>query len=235
MTTLNQFLAACRVDLGYTESPSGSNCQKFAACAHHANCKAWCATWLVCKARQTGLHLPNYGAYTPTLAQAFKDQGRYGRTPRVGAFGFVYHDELGRIAHVFAVEAVKTGGYTIGLNGNSNDGGSRTGGKVCRVTRSPHNITYGYPLYSTSTVVYNPVVYNPYRAPVLTDSRPFVWQPNATDTDTRFTQWATRARVDGNWGPDTQDHLGDFQQAHGLVRDYKIGPQTLAALKAQHR
>lgn len=229
LPTIAQYLAACRADLGYEERYK--NLTKFAAQAGHPNGQAWCLTFLVAKAKQTGLHLPSYGAFTPTLAQDFKDAGHYGRTPRVGAFGFVYNHSLGRIAHVFVVEAVKTGGYTIGINGNSNAAGSRTGGMVCRVTRSPQDITFGYPSYASTSAP----VYNPYRVPVLTTSRPYIDQKNATDAETNYIQWAVGAKVDGDWGDITQDKVGDFQDHYGLKRDYRVGPQTLSYMKKVHR
>lgn len=237
MTSVSSFLYACRADLGYSESPSGSNCNKFASCAGHKNCEPWCATFLVCKAKRTGLHLPNYSAYTPTLAQGFKDMGRYGRTPRVGAFGFVYHPELGRVAHVFVVEKVLSDGYTIGINGNSNDGGSRTGGKVCRVTRSPLHITYGYPVYSTVSTTPTTAA-NPWRTPVLTDSRPYISRTSSkTKAEVQWVQWACMGpnHDDGVWGDMTEKYVRLFQSKHGLGVDGRVGPNTLSKMKAVRR
>jgi hypothetical protein len=234
LPTVQQFLAACRADLGKQEYPRGSNHQEFAARAHHANDEPWCLTYLIAEALKTGLRLPYYGAYTPSLAQAFKAQGRYGTTPRVGAFGFVYHPKIGRIAHVFAVEQVLADRYTIGFNGNSNTDGSREGYMVCRVKRSPLNITYGYPVYALTAPVTHP---NPYPVPVLGSREYIARGTRKTKAETQYIQWAAGgpAYDDGVWGDKTDDLVGDFQDRHGLRRDYRVGPKTLADLKAVRR
>lgn len=237
MTTTAQFLAACRADLGYHESPLGSNCQKFAACAHHANCHAWCCTFLVCKARQTGLHLPNYGAFTPTMAQAFKDIGRYGHTPHVGAFAFVYHPELGRIAHVTAVEVVYSDGTFGDIGGNTNQTGGRTGGYVGRHRRTTTNITFGYPIYSTSAPV---VHHNPYAVPVLTSSRPVLKAgAKMTSAEVKWVQWAAGiplgSAIDGIWGPQTNSAVKAKQTHFGLKATAVVDAATLSKFKTVTR
>jgi len=230
--TAAQFLARCRPELGYTERPV--NLTKYAAMAGHPNGNAWCITFLVAMAKATGLKLPYYGAYSPAMAQAFKNAGRYGTTPRVGAFGFVYHPELGRIAHGFVVESLLPDRYTIGINGNSNSGGSRTGGMVCRVKRSPYRITYGYPNYALTSVSHT----NPWPVPVLTTARPYIGQETKkTSAEVKYVQWAAMgpAHDDGVWGPATEEGVRDFQTAHGLKRDGNVGPQTLNVMKTVRR
>lgn len=236
LPTVQQYGNWLRAQLGKTEHPIGSNCQEFASIAHHANCHPWCATLLVAGARRTGLILPSYSAYTPTLASAFKAQGRYGSTPRVGAFGFVYHPELGRIAHAFWVEAVYSNHYTLGINGNSNDDGSRAGYKVCRVKRSPYHITFGYPRYATSTTT-STTHPNPYAVPVL-GSRPYISRTSKKTTiETKYIQWAAGgpAYDDGSWGDVTERIVRAFQDHHGLGVDGRVGPATLRAMAAVRR
>lgn len=238
MTTRAAFLAACRAELGYHETPV--NRTKFAAQAHHPNGEAWCLTFLVAKARQTGLHLPYYGAFTPSMAQAFKAAGHYGLTPRVGAFGFVYHPELGRIAHAFVVETLLPDRFTIGINGNSNNDGSRNGIMVCRVKRSPYHITYGYPTYSstatapTATVTTHP---NPHPVPVL-GSRPYIYRAgHHTAAEVQYIQWAAGGPLydDGIWGTTTERIVRSFQEHKGLRPDGEVGTRTLTAMRAVRR
>lgn len=236
LPTVDQYGAWLRAQLRKTEHPIGSNCQEFASIAHHANCHPWCATLLVAGARRTGLILPSYSAYTPTLASAFKAQGRYGTTPRKGAFGFVYHPKLGRIAHTFWVEAVYSNHYTLGINGNSNDDGSRAGYKVSRVKRSPYHITFGYPRYalSSTTSTTHP---NPYPVPVL-GSRPYISRlTKHTTAEVKYIQWAAGgpAYDDGVWGDLTDKIVGNFQDHYGLRRDYRVGSATLSKLKLIRR
>lgn len=149
MTTVAQFLAACAKDIGYTESPPGSNKTKFAACAGHANGQPWCATWLACKAKETGLQLPSTSAYTPTMFNGFKAAGRSGSAPRAGAFAFWdFPDDLHRIQHVSVVVSWEQTTVST-IDGNSSVSGSQSnGGQVVRRTRSRSQVVgYGYPVY----------------------------------------------------------------------------------------
>ncbi len=235
MPTTATFLAACRAEIGYNETPK--NLTKFAAQAGHPNGNPWCLTFLVAKARQTGLKLPNYGAYTPTMAQAFKDQGRYGKTPRVGAFMFVYYPSMGRIGHVGVVEAVHkdSSGRIVAvtcIEGNSSASGSRTGGAVCRVKRSLTNLTFGYPLYTAPSTAKT----NPYAVPVLTTSRPYLAKGvKMTANEIKYVEWAVGTTANGTWDDDLTKRVKAFQTAKGLLSDGKVGPKTLTAMKAVRR
>lgn len=234
MTTVAAFLAACRADLGYQETPK--NLTKFAAQAGHANAQPWCLTYLVAKARRTGLKLPNWGAYTPTMAQAFKNQGRYGRTPRVGAFMFVYYPAMGRIGHCGVVEAVHkdSSGRIVAvtcLEGNSSASGSRTGGAVCRVRRSLSNLTFGYPLYTSVATKANP-----YAVPRLTTARPYLAKGvKMTAAEVKYVEWAVGTTSNGTWDDDLTRRVRAFQSAKGLRVDGRVGKLTLEKMKAVRR
>lgn len=153
LPTVDQWLNHLRSKIGVAEHPLGSNCQEF---SHYLGreCESWCADFLVASARRTGLILPNESAYTPTLAQGFKDAGRWGARPARGAFGFVYHTSEGRIAHTFNVEAVNQDESFATLEGNSNNGGSREGLYVCRHRRTMAKgsgswvVGFGYPKFA---------------------------------------------------------------------------------------
>jgi len=228
--TVDQFLARCRREIGYTEKPV--NLTKFAAMAGHPDGNAWCITFLVAMAHETGLILPYHGAYSPAMAQAFKNQGRYGTTPRKGAFGFVYHPELGRIAHGFVVESLLPDRYTIGINGNSNSGGSRTGGMVCRVKRSPLRITYGYPKYAIPTTLHP----NPYAVPLLSTGRPYLGVGmKMTANEVKYVQWAVTGTITGTWTATLTQLVKGFQDHHGLLVDGKVGKYTLGVMKTIRR
>lgn len=234
MTTTAAFLADCRPDIGYNETPK--NLTKFAAQAGHANGQPWCLTYLVAKARRTGLKLPNYGAYTPTMAQAFKNQGRYGTTPRVGAFMFVYYPSMGRIGHCGVVEAVHkdSSGRIVAvtcLEGNSSASGSRTGGAVCRVKRSLANLTFGYPVYETAVRKANP-----YAVPVLTKARSYLAKGvKMTANEVRYVEWAVGDTTNGVWDDLLTQRVKAFQKAKGLLIDGRVGVNTLKAIQAVRR
>jgi surface antigen len=235
MATRSAFLAACRAEIGYAEVPT--NRTKFAAQAGHPNGNPWCLTFLVAKARQVGLKLPGYGAYTPTMAQQFKNIGAYGKTPRVGAFMFVYFPSMGRIAHVGVVEAVNADGTITTIEGNSNSAGSRTGGSVVRHRRSLTNLTFGYPAYSAEAAPKPTTTKpNPYATPVLSSSRPFISAASKkTANEIRWIEWACKRSVTGTWSSALTTAVKAFQKAHGLLDDGKVGPKTLAAMKAVRR
>lgn len=137
MTTVKQYLTWCASQVGTQERPRGTNRQPYAALAHHADGYAWCATYLVAGARQTGLGLPS-GADTASCAlneAAFKRAGRLYTTPQVGDWLFVYFPSLARAAHTGVVVAVD-GAYVRTVEGNSNDEGGREGYEVCRRRRA---------------------------------------------------------------------------------------------------
>jgi len=235
MTTVEHWLATCRSELNYEEYPRGSNRTKFAAEAGHANGYAWCVTYLVAMAKRSGLHLPYYGAGAQQMADAFKHIGRYGTTPRVGAIGFKYHPELGRIAHAFTVESLLADHYTSGINGNSNTDGSREGYKVCRVKRSPYRITYGYPVFTAP--ITTTLHANPYAVPVL-GSRLYISRDSKkTTSEVKYIQWAAGgpAYDDGVWGDTTEKIVRHFQDIKGLYVDGRVGTKTLTVMKAVRR
>lgn len=145
-------LAVARRNLGISESPKGSNCQQYSK-SRGRPCEAWCQDFAGSVAVAAGVNI--FGGektgYTPTAAENYRRAGRYGKTPRVGAQVFFYHESMGRIAHTGWVESVSPDGKTfISIEGNSNADGSRSGGTVCRVNRkNDRYTTFGYPIYKT--------------------------------------------------------------------------------------
>lgn len=156
MPSADAYLAHLTADDGYVEAPT--NRTKFAARAGHLNGYAWCATFLVAGARDTGLALPPgvESAYTPTQEAAFKRAGRLHTTPQRGDFGFIYFAAQGVVGHVFAVLGVR-GNLVDTVEGNTNGAGSANGGMVARRTRtfghrgSIYVRSFGRPDYTTSS------------------------------------------------------------------------------------
>lgn len=143
--SVEQFIAACRADVGYVETPT--NRTKFASMAHHANGYAWCHTFLVGEANATGLNLPDGvdgdavpdvvagTAYTPSGANAWKAAGRWSLTPHPGDWGYIDFpgDGVDRISHVALITAVHPDGTVSTIEGNTSSGVSgsqRNGGMV---------------------------------------------------------------------------------------------------------
>ena len=158
MSTAPDYVRAAAAELGYSETPAGSNRTKFAAEASHANGYPWCATFLVAIARRTGLTLPNESAYTPTMAQGFRNKGRWHSVPRYGDFVFYdFPDNSSRIQHVGVVEMVRPDGKIEAIEGNTSFGNNANGGTVMRRIRSQASVVgYGRPLWTEAPAPVEP-------------------------------------------------------------------------------
>ncbi len=143
-----RFLRELRSELGYTEVPT--NDTKFGR-RYGMNFQPWCAMFVSVKAQDADVAaiIPRF-AYTPAGAQWFKDQGRWGDVPRVGAIAFYDTAGMGRISHVGVVEKVFPDGSWYSLEGNTNTAGSREGKAVARQhrTRVGTRGGFGYPDYT---------------------------------------------------------------------------------------
>lgn len=231
MTTAAQLLAEARRHLGVVEAANGSN--PFGR-QYGTDRVAWCAqfTWACFQNVDAGALHPKT-AYTPTLANWFRNAGRFGTQPRVGALVFFdWKDSVKRIQHVGIVEAVETGAI-VTIEGNTSSGtrGSQdNGGGVHRRRRSLAGIVgYGYPDYADVR---------------STDA------PQVDVSVARALQAAVHVTVDGQWGPRTDGALalvrriaflsspGDVratQAAVGTKADGQWGPKSADALEATVR
>lgn len=132
-------LRIARGEIGVTESPRGSNRQKYGA-AYSMNGVAWCAefVWWVFRGADVPLLLKT--AYTPALAGAYQRAKRWlpntSTKVQPGDIVLFYWPNMGRIAHVGIVEKVLPSGDIQTIEGNTDAGGSRTGGQVMRRVRS---------------------------------------------------------------------------------------------------
>ena len=154
MRTAEDFINACNQEVGYIEEPI--NRTKFAAIAGHRNGQPWCHTFLVAKARQTGVDLPPGvadTAYTPSGVAAWKRAGRWFTDPKPGDWAyFDFPDNVRRVQHVgVVVSANSTTHIIVTIEGNTSAGrsGSQTnGGGVFRRIRGTGTVVgYGRPWY----------------------------------------------------------------------------------------
>jgi surface antigen len=157
MATVAEYLRLAAAQIGVAEQPAGSNRVKYSTWYGLAG--PWCQmlqNWLHVS---LGMEPPGYvagsvpkgSAYTPACADWFAKRGRWTRTPERGAL--VYFDFPGdgvnRISHVGVVEQVNADGSITTIEGNTDEAGGRTGGKVMRkVRRGPSIVGYGMPDYS---------------------------------------------------------------------------------------
>ena len=223
-------LAVARSQIGTVESPPGSNRTRYGA-AYGMDGVSWCAMFTWWCFREAGLSaLVPKTAYTPTLANWFKQRARWGINPRKAAlvlFDFP-NDGVGRISHCGLVEAVNADGTIVTIEGNTSRGTSgsqRDGGGVWRRTRKVGIVGYGFPDY--------PAAPSPTPKTVLRrgDNGPAVRTLQST-----LKRWYPGTEpfrslvADGDFGPATEEAVMEFQRRAGLTADGIAGPQTLAAL-----
>jgi surface antigen len=149
--TAARVIQVARSQLGYRE---GRNNDTKYGRWYGANHQPWCAmfvSWIAAATGATAI-IPKH-AYTPSGAKWFKDRGRWGTRPRIGAIVYFNFpgDGVDRISHVGIVEKVNADGSIITIEGNTNDSGSREGNGVYRKQRKVGIVGYGYPAYATAT------------------------------------------------------------------------------------
>lgn len=105
----------------------------------------WCDMFMSYVAHGTGLSkVVGTFAYCPSHVKWFKDNGRWGKTPKVGALVFYDWNRDGEADHVGVVESFR-GNTIIAIEGNKGDA-------AVRVERSSGMLGYGYPKYPGDAV-----------------------------------------------------------------------------------
>lgn len=160
MPTVEQYLKACAAHEGTVESPSGSNCNPFSKQLGRP-CEAWCADAVAAIAKEVGLILPSFSAYTPTMADGFRTAGRWSHTPFPGYIAFMdFPDHTTGIQHVGVVSGVLDDGYNRHWEGNTSSGerGSQDNGGGFYSKKRPHSVIVGYgmPAYTDQPLVLGP-------------------------------------------------------------------------------
>ncbi|MBI3902443.1 MAG: CHAP domain-containing protein [Nitrosomonadales bacterium] len=235
---IERVLNVARAEIGVVEGP-GENNVKYNTWYYHGHpvsgkAYPWCAvfvSWVFYRADASGMH-PK-GASTVANAQWFKDRGAFGSAPRVGAVSFYNISGLGRISHTGIVERVLNDGSFYAIEGNTDERGGRTGGKVMRKHRK--NLGpgggFGYPAYSgrvgpapTPTPPPKPIDPN---APLVVDGN-FGPATIAKLQAALNKSIAARLTVDGDFGPASKKAL---QRYLGVPQDGKIGLNTVKALQ----
>lgn len=154
MTTATQVLDAARSQIGTVEARDGSTPYHRAYGLPFS--QPWCAVFVWdCFRRAAAPKLTHpRTAYTPTLAQWFRDRNAFTPGgPRPGDLVFYnWPDSLNRIQHVGLVEHVEPNAVvTIEGNTSSGTGGSQSnGGGVWRRRRARNAsiVGYGHPAYT---------------------------------------------------------------------------------------
>lgn len=235
MATSKQVLDIARSQIGYVEQPT--NRTKYGK-AYGMDGSPWCDMFVWWCGHQAGAErIIGKFAYTPSHADWFKKQGRWGHKPYVGAIVF-FNFGLGRISHVGIVEAVRSDGRIVVIEGNTSrdaSGNQRNGGEVCRKVRGTGNVVgYGYPKYD------KPAAKPPVKPIAKPKPKPVpklmpVLKSGAKGAAVKTLQAALNKRgahlgVDGSFGPHTVTAVKAFQKVKKLGVDGVVGPKTWKAL-----
>lgn len=140
-----------------TEDPPGSNTNRFTR-QYGLNAQPWCAMFVWCVLADKDVPILKT-AYTPTMADYFKDQKRgfiRDADAKPGDIVFFdFRDSLPRIQHVGFVVS-NTGGALVTVEGNTSSGSAGSqddGGGVFRRTRSYTDAAYyGRPRYASDVL-----------------------------------------------------------------------------------
>lgn len=188
---------------------------------------AWCQMFTGWCANEAGLSEEAFPrlAYTPYAVQWFKDRGRWGTKPRVGAL--VYYNFPGGdfVDHVEIVEAVRADGSIVTIGGN-------VGNAVKRLVRRSNIAGYGYPDYAAAKDWMEEIV----------DKLPLLKKgaekkaANKPHIKTLFKLLDARgfplpSNVDDmTFGDPMDKKVREFQKAKKLLVDGEVGEKSWAAL-----
>lgn len=225
--TVDGLLRRARQDLGYSENPPGSNRNKFSDSWGQPP-EPWCADavtrWL---ADAGALDVPR-SSYTPALAIAYADAGRFGRDPHPGAVVFFQWPGMGRIAHVGVVEGVRPDGSIVTIEGNTDEAGGRTGGKVMRKVRRANIAGYGYPKYAAAAAPARKV------DRLLGITNPPMRGQDVLNVQRALNRLGNHLAETGVYDRATADLVGVFQRNRHII-ERGVGPLTWQALRKKTR
>lgn len=154
-------------------------------------------------------------------------RGQWGSTPKVGAIVYYNLSGLGRVSHVGIVEKVFSDGSWYAIEGNTDERGGRTGGKVMRKHRYSVGVGggFGYPKYGgkssapKSTPTYKPVKHGQ------------MLQRYVKGAPVGDVQRFLRLKVDNAYGDATYKAVVKWQKSHKLEADGVVGPASWKAMK----
>ena len=159
--TAKQVIDVGRKYVGLTEMPPNSNNIIFNTAYYGKEVKGsaypWCAVFLWYIFKEAGASALYYGgkkcAYTPTLANYYKQQNRFYATPKVGDIVFYQFSGSNRINHVGIVTEVLGPNKIKTIEGNTGIGNDSNGGAVLERSRSTTYVKgYGRPKYNEEVI-----------------------------------------------------------------------------------
>lgn len=155
MASAQTVLDIARAQLGTAENPPASNNVLYTRWAGMVG-QPWCDIFVSWCFDQAGMRdTEGFHAYTPEHYATFNRRGRgHPGTAGIAPGDVVFYDFPGgpdRISHTGFVERVYPDGSFDAIEGNTDEAGGRTGGKVMRHRRASSVVGYGRPDYTTDT------------------------------------------------------------------------------------
>lgn len=150
-SAVDRVIARFESQVGVTEAPPGSNRTPYTE--WYGLTGPWCAmfvSWCFALEGSPLAASTSKGfAYTPSGAAWFRKQDRWTTEPAPGHVVFFDFpgDGVNRISHVGIVTGVHGDGSIETIEGNTDERGGRTGGKVMRRRRKVGIVGYGIPRY----------------------------------------------------------------------------------------
>jgi putative peptidoglycan binding protein/CHAP domain-containing protein len=231
MSTVDHVLDRARSQIGVKEHPAGSNRTPY--CDWYGITGPWCAMFVSWCTYMEGLPLSATTAkgfaYTPSGVAWFQRRRRWTTRPAPGHIVFFDFpgDSVKRVSHVGIVESVRPDGSIVTIEGNTDERGGRTGGRVMRKVRRVGIVGYGVPDYQDGRRDDRPVALR-FPGRLLKQG---VRGPDVKLVQGRLVQLGVaRLAVDGGFGPLTEAAVRKFQRAKGLEVDGVVGPRTWKAL-----
>ena len=248
-----QLIRNAELDVGYTESPRGSNRTKWGK-EYGVNGLPWCGTWVYAKHRQVGVDLKKYcdnPFYTPNLFYDLQQRGWAVPENQAQPGDIVFMGFPGRragIEHVGLAVRVDYPSF-VNIEGNTSGSNQSNGGMVQKRGRSSAQVLgviHIPELILPNERLEPPKLPKPQMTPgALQTLNPVlealfycrqivVSESNAPEAAVKFIQTGINnlhipgiyLAVDGKWGTATEQAVRWVQATRGLVADGIVGPAT---------
>jgi CHAP domain/Putative peptidoglycan binding domain len=242
MTVPLDVIQIAKAEIGYAESPAGSNLNKFGKW-YGMDGVQWCAIFVSYCFYNAQLPLPATErkgfAYCPSGVKWFRDKGQFFDNPKVGDVVFFdwYKGEPACISdadthcsdawHIGIVESVNADGSITSIEGNTSNTSNGNGGEVMRRIRFS-DVWYGFgrPSYSNQANPVQETDHPRWSGRYITLTSPFtkgddvrLWKQQMIARG-----WNLGSGSDNVFDLRSDEVLRKFQKEKGIEMDGKIGP-----------
>lgn len=254
MSSAAKVLEIARAEIGYKESPSGSNKTKYGK-AYGMDGNPWCAMFVWWVFKQAGCSELFFGgkksAYCPTIADYYilKKQTVSKSKGQAGDIVLFDWNQNNSSDHIGIIESRNSDGSYVCIEGNTAVGNNSNGGQVMRRTRYQSQISWiCRPKYSQKSTV-KPVAFT------TTSTNKLAVDGQWGETTTRKTQQVLGTPVDGivsgqlescrqylqgcltsswkfvKYSANGSAMVKAIQKLVGVTADGKMGKQTVMAMQ----